>query len=185
MGLDHYAALGLRVRALPVRNRKDAEVEEHAQAARGASLLFFSGGNPQYLARTVEGTLLWTAIGEALDAGSVYAGCSAGAMVAGSAERSGPSRGRFQFSGGLGLCPGVVFGVHWDSTFMRLLKPAIIRNVPPGHRLIGIAERTAILTADAGWKVFGAGSVEVCDSLGRRRYRAGELIPDRTSTQLA
>jgi cyanophycinase-like exopeptidase len=181
MGRDHYAALGLHARALPVRTREDAAVEEYAEAARRASLIFFSGGNPQYLARSVERTPLWTAIVEALHAGSVYAGCSAGAMVAGSSERSGPARGRFQFSGGLGLCPGTVFGVHWDSTFMRLLSPAIIRSVPAGHRLIGISERTAILSTDQGWKVFGAGTVEVRDGAGRRRYRAGELIPGQSS----
>lgn len=178
MGQAHYSSLGLRVNPLPVRTREDAERPENCEAVRAASLIFFSGGNPEYLARALEHTPLWTAVLEALGGGAVYGGCSAGAMVAGAAERSGPARGRFRFSGGLGLCPGDVFGVHWDSTFMRVLRPAVIRHVPAGRRLIGIAERTAILTVDRGWKVFGVGSVEVRDKRIRRSYRAGETIPE-------
>lgn len=178
MGLGHYASLNVPVRALPVRTRADAEFREHAAAVRQASLIFFSGGNPEYLARTIEGTSLWEAVLQALDGGAVYGGCSAGAMVAGAAEQSGPARGRFRFSGGLGLCPGDVFGVHWDSTFMRLLRPAVIRRVPAGCRLIGIAERTAILTHGSVWRVYGDGAVEVRDGRIRRSYRAGEVIPD-------
>ncbi|MGC2192234.1 MAG: Type 1 glutamine amidotransferase-like domain-containing protein [Candidatus Dormiibacterota bacterium] len=177
MGLGHYASLDVSAQALPVRTRDDAELAAHAAAVSQASLIFFSGGNPEYLARTLEGTALWRAVLQALDGGAVYGGCSAGAMVAGAAQQSGPARGRFRFSGGLGLCPSDVFGVHWDSTFMRLLRPAVIRRVPAGCRLIGIAERTAILTEESGWRVYGDGAVEVRDGLIRRSYRAGEVIP--------
>lgn len=178
LGLEHYRALGLPARALPVRTRDDAQLAAHAEVVRKASLVFFSGGNPEYLARTLEGTPLWTAVLQALASGAVYGGCSAGAMVAGAARPSGPARGRFHFSGGLGLCPRDVFGVHWDSTFMRVLRPAVIRRVPTGCRLVGIAERTAILSEGMGWRVFGVGAVEVRDGLIRRSYRAGEVIPD-------
>jgi cyanophycinase-like exopeptidase len=179
MGLGHYASLDVSARALPVRTRDDAELAAHAAAVSQASLISFSGGNPEYLARTLEGTALWRAVLQALDGGAVFGGCSAGAMVAGAPQQSGPARGRFRFSGGLGLCPSDVFGVHWDSTFMRLLRPAVIRRVPAGCRLIGIAERTAILTEESGWRVYGAGAVEVRDGLIRRSYRAGEVIPGR------
>ncbi|HUY08456.1 MAG TPA: Type 1 glutamine amidotransferase-like domain-containing protein [Candidatus Dormibacteraeota bacterium] len=178
MGLAHYASLDLPARALPVRTREDAELVAHAAVVSRASLIFFSGGNPEYLARTVEGTAVWAAVLQALEGGAVFGGCSAGAMVAGAAQQSGPARGRFRFSGGLDLFPTDVFGVHWDSTFMRVLRPAVIHRVPSGCRLIGIAERTAILTEGNGWRVFGDGAVEVRDGLIRRSYRAGEVIPN-------
>ncbi|MGC1185431.1 MAG: Type 1 glutamine amidotransferase-like domain-containing protein [Candidatus Dormiibacterota bacterium] len=178
MGVAHFSSLGVPARALPIRNRQDADNPEYAWAASRASLIFFSGGNPEFLARTVEGTALWRAVLEALAGGAVYGGCSAGAMVAGTSKSSGPARGRFRFSGGLGLCPDDVFGVHWDSAFMRVLRPALIGRVPSGCRLIGIAERTAIMTEGQGWRVSGEGVVEVRDDRIRRSYRAGELIPD-------
>ncbi|HVC38645.1 MAG TPA: Type 1 glutamine amidotransferase-like domain-containing protein [Candidatus Dormibacteraeota bacterium] len=178
LGLRHYSELGVSARVLDVRTRDDAQRSDHVAAVRAASLVFFSGGNPEFLARTLERTLLWSGLLEALHAGAVFAGCSAGAMVAGAARQSGPSRGRFRFSGGLGLFPADVFGVHWDSPFMRVLRPAFVRRVPTDCRLIGIAERTAILTAGVGWRVFGEGAVEVRDGLIRRTYRSGELIPE-------
>jgi cyanophycinase len=177
MGVAHFSSLGVPARALPVRNRQDADNAEFAEAVSKASLIFFSGGNPEFLARSLENTAVWHGVLDALSSGAVYGGCSAGAMVAGTSARSGPARGRFRFSGGLGLCPRDVFGVHWDSTFMRVLRPALIGRVPSGCRLIGISERTAILTEDQGWRVAGEGVVEVRDDLIRRSYRAGDLIP--------
>ncbi|HUY56975.1 MAG TPA: Type 1 glutamine amidotransferase-like domain-containing protein [Candidatus Micrarchaeaceae archaeon] len=178
MGLQHYGDLRLPARALPVRTREDAQVVAHAEAVREASLIFFSGGNPEHLARTLEGTALWSAVLAALARGAVFGGCSAGAMVAGTAQNSGPARGRFRFQGGLGLFPTIVFGVHWDSRFMRVLRPTVIRHVPPGCRLIGISERTAILSEEGGWRVYGEGAVEVRDGPIRRTYRAGDVVPD-------
>ncbi|MGH7665713.1 MAG: Type 1 glutamine amidotransferase-like domain-containing protein [Candidatus Dormibacteria bacterium] len=177
MGLEHYRSLGVPARALLVREREDALRPENVEAVRRASMVFFSGGNPEYLARHLEGTPLWAALQEALAGGSIYAGCSAGAMVAGSTRNPRPGRGRFRFTGGLGLLPTEVFGVHWDSPFMKVLRPRVRAQVPPGCRLIGIAERTAILSEGAGWRVSGRGRVEVQLDHLRRSYREGDLIP--------
>jgi cyanophycinase len=182
MGVTHFTSLGVPARALPVRSREDADNPEYAEAVSRASLTFFSGGNPEYLARSLEGTVLWRSLLESLARGAIYGGCSAGAMVAGTATRSGPAHGRFRFSGGLGLFPNDVFGVHWDSAFMRVLRPALIGRVPTGCRLIGIAERTAILTEKEGWRVSGEGIVEVREGPVRRSFAHGELIPNDPGT---
>lgn len=178
MGLDHYASLGLEVRTLSVRNREDAQRADLAKQASEASLIFFSGGNPEYLTTTLRGSRLWSGILSALSGGAVFGGCSAGAMVAGTSERSGFSRGRFQFNGGLGICPRTVFGVHWDSTFMRLFRPAVISRVPAGHVLVGIAESTAILTLGGPWRVYGKGIVEVRGEGRKRLHQAGESFEE-------
>src|SRR4029453_15165043 len=43
MGLEHYATAGIDARMVPVKTREDAELEEHARALEGASMIFFSG----------------------------------------------------------------------------------------------------------------------------------------------
>ncbi|MGH7608764.1 MAG: Type 1 glutamine amidotransferase-like domain-containing protein [Candidatus Dormibacteria bacterium] len=177
-GLAHYQAIGLTALAVDVRGRDDAERPQLAGQVAGASLIFFSGGNPEYLARTLEGTRLWRAVQGALAGGATFGGCSAGAMVAGAGRSFGPARGRFHFSGGLGLYPSDIYGVHWDSRFMRLLKPAVRNTVADGLRLVGIAEKTAILNTGQGWLVFGRGAVEVGTGRGRLLYHAGEVFPD-------
>ncbi len=174
LGLEHYRRLGVRARALSVRNRADANLSTWADQLGECSLVFFSGGNPAYLERTLAGTQLWTAIRVRLAAGAWYGGCSAGAMVVGTP----PARdlnARFSFGSGLALRPET-FGVHWDSPFMRALRPVLTHRLEPDRRLIGIGERTAIRSVDGGWLVYGLGKVEDRSDGGRRSYRSGEII---------
>src|SRR2546430_3184551 len=56
MGLDHYAEVDLRAEVLPVKRREDAFREELAERVGGASLVYFSGGQPPHLANLARGT---------------------------------------------------------------------------------------------------------------------------------
>ena len=49
-GLAHYEGLGVPARVLPVKTRADAERADVVAMADEASVIFFSGGNPWYLA---------------------------------------------------------------------------------------------------------------------------------------
>lgn len=176
-GLAHYQQLGLKAAALPVRTREDAFEAVHADAVRASSLVFFSGGNPRFLEQTLRETPLLAAIRDALSAGTVFGGCSAGAMVAGaSLEESGPPL-RFPVGKGLGLLPEEVFGVHWDAHLMSPWRALFRSRVPASARFIGIAENTAILGGAEGWRVRGRGEVEVRFRGDNRSFRDGEFIP--------
>ena len=62
--------------------------------------------------------------------GGVYAGCSAGAMVAGAASAPHSARGlRFPFASGLGLLPTTAVGVHSDATSAWWIRP--VRDLAP------------------------------------------------------
>ncbi len=175
-GVRHFEGLGLSARALPVRDREDAQRLDVAGAVARCSLVFFSGGDPGHLSRSLGGSRLLSAIHELLAAGGVYAGCSAGAMVVGEAGRSG---GRFSFGTGLGILRREVFGVHWDATLAAPWRAILRSRVPPGCRLIGVAERTAVLGGEGGWTVHGRGRVEVRDGTGSKWFSEGEEIPGR------
>ncbi|MGC8474486.1 MAG: Type 1 glutamine amidotransferase-like domain-containing protein, partial [Candidatus Dormibacteria bacterium] len=145
-----------------------------ADAVARCSLVFFSGGDPGHLSRTLAGSRLLSAVQELLAAGGVYGGCSAGAMIVGEPGRSG---GRFSFGSGLGLLRKEVFGVHWDATLAAPWRAVLRSRVPSGCRLIGISERSAVLGGEGGWTVHGSGRVEVRDRAGSRWFAAGEEIP--------
>ncbi|MCI4354661.1 MAG: Type 1 glutamine amidotransferase-like domain-containing protein, partial [Thermoplasmata archaeon] len=83
-GLDHYASLGIPAEAVQLRTREDAEREDLAAMLEGASVAFFSGGNPAYLSATLRGTSFWAALRAAKARGLGYAGCSAGIACLGS-----------------------------------------------------------------------------------------------------
>ena len=172
MGLDHYAEMGVSAEAIPVKTRDDAENVGWAARVEAASMVYFSGGKPQHLAEVLRGSPLLAATLRAMDRGAVWAGCSAGAMVA-SRSRDGHRGSSYIF--GLGLVPHVSFGVHWDrAARIPGLAWWMTSRVPDDTWFVGIDERTAIAGDGETWQVFGRSSVEVRGPNGRKRYVAGE-----------
>jgi cyanophycinase-like exopeptidase len=174
MGLAHYASLDVPASAVRVRSRADALAPSVAGPIDSASMVFFSGGSPAYLAATVAGTPVWDAVTRLVARGGVFAGCSAGAMVAG------PGHLRFPFGSGLGLAPDTAFGVHWDALsgwWIRWLRDLAPRRLPRSVHFVGIAERTAVATEGDRWRVFGKGAVDVRAGGRRSSYVAGQTFP--------
>ena len=175
MALEHYATAGIEAQLVPVKTREDADREEYARVLQGAAMVFFSGGKPQHLAATIHGTRLWDALGDVLDAGTVFAGCSAGALIASQSREQRRERGvRTGWVFGLGLVPHVSFGVHWDKVkVIPGLRSVVMSRIPSGSWFVGIDERTAILGDGHRWRVYGLGSVMVRHAGGTELHGAG------------
>jgi cyanophycinase len=172
-GLEHYASIGVRAWIVPVKTRADAELEVAVRSIEGAGMVFFSGGNPRYLADTIGGTAFWAALESRLDEGLVFAGCSAGAMVASRTHDARPRLGA-TWVAGLGLVPAGSFGVHWDRVrFIPGMRGFVMARARGGW-FVGIDERTAILGDGAEWRVYGRGSVSLRLDGTTRAYRSGE-----------
>ncbi len=172
LGLAHFAEVGVPAEVLPVRTRDDAMRADLAARAGSASMIYFSGGKPQHLADVLRGSPLLDAIFAAQRRGAVYAGCSAGAMVA-SRARDGRRGTSWLF--GLGMVANVSFGVHWDR-LQRLPGAAwwMTSRIPEGSWFVGIDERTAIVGDGRTWDVAGLGSVSVRRDDEKATYRAGD-----------
>jgi cyanophycinase-like exopeptidase len=173
MGLDHYTAMGLETRVAPLKRREDADRQETIAALDGTGMVFFSGGNPRYLADTIDGTGFWSAMVAAIDGGLVYAGCSAGAMVAGRRQTDPPRIGA-TWAAGLGLVGDGSFGAHWDRFRFIPGMRSFVRSRSGGGWFAGIDERTAILGDGRTWRVFGVGTVALRLDGRNRTIRAGE-----------
>jgi cyanophycinase len=163
-GLDHYRGQGIEAEVLPLRTRDDAQRPELAERIRGAAMVFFSGGNPKYLASVLEGTSCWTAITDELDRGLAYAGCSAGVAALG-------ERARWRLHGGelrpaLGFFPGTNLAPHWDAVvrYAPDLRDRLVEAIGADGRLVGIDERTAMVGDGRRWSVVGAAGIHVLDS---------------------
>jgi len=173
LALAHYPDLGLAARVVAVKTRDDCASPDFIAAIDESCMVFFSGGNPVHLARLLDGTPLLDAIHRALARGAVYAGCSAGAMVAGARAAESTRRG-FR-SAGLGLVEHVRFGVHWNRVpSLPGVKRFMTAGLEPDDTFVGIDEMTAIAGDTVRWRVFGAGQVEVRRSGDRRFFRAGD-----------
>jgi cyanophycinase len=174
MGLEHYGSLGIKARLVPIKTREDAEREDLARGFQGTSMIFFSGGKPRFLSSVIGGTRCFDALLAAVDGGTVYAGCSAGAMVASRSSDAKPRLGESWVSG-LGLLPHLSLGVHWDrAKFIPGLRPFMMSRSKGGGAFVGIDERTAILGDGKGWTVYGVGTAMVRRGGATTVYRPGE-----------
>lgn len=180
-GLEHFGQAGIPAEVLDVRDRTDAEDAALADRVGGASVVYFSGGNPAYLASTLTETALWRAVLTGLDRGMGYVGCSAGMACLG---RSTPDStvdqlGPRLWQKGLGFFPRAWFGPHWDvlEHYLPGIVDHLVQTVPAGDVLVGVDEQTALAGDGERWQVIGAGGVHVRDGQRWVRHAApGELL---------
>jgi cyanophycinase-like exopeptidase len=169
-GLSHYEGLGVAAEVVPLRTRADADKPDVVEMLAGASVAYFSGGNPAYLSAVLRDSAFWNALTNERERGLAYAGCSAGVACLGDRAPDSAS-GEFDpsvWKSGLGVFPGVWFGPHWDAldTFAPGLTDFFVASVPAGEMLVGIDEDTALVGQDDAWTVIGSGGVHL--------YRDGE-----------
>jgi cyanophycinase len=184
MGQRHYAEAGIPVEVVRLRTRADAADPGVIASLRGASAVFFSGGNPAYLAATLTGTPAWEAVRDEMERGMAYAGCSAGVACLGEAAPDSSidplsADGRLM-QPGLGVFPGTFLMPHWDALdgYIPGLRALIRRSVPAGRRLVTIDERTAILGDGTTWTVAGSGGASVILGDDERAFATGSTFTE-------
>ncbi len=165
MGLRHFEDLGLPAEVVPMKTRDDASRSGFVDRLDEASFVYFSGGNPAYLAGLLRDTPIWVAVLAGLERGLGYAGCSAGIAALGELA---PDSSRRDFSDdiwqpGLELFPKVHFGPHWDmlDTYIPGLQAIIVAAVPEDRPLFAVDERTAAVGDGTDWSVLGLGKVHL------------------------
>jgi cyanophycinase len=165
MGLRHFDAMGVSAHVLPLKTRADAESPEVVSKLEGASMVYFSGGNPAYLVEVLLGSPFWRGVLSKLDRGLAYAGCSAGISSLGVKAPDSGAGGLAQeaWRPGLGLFPNVVFGPHWDmlDSYIPGLPQLMEEAVPAGGVLFAVDERTAAIGDGHEWGVVGLGKARV------------------------
>jgi cyanophycinase len=181
MGLAHYAAAGIEAAAPTLRTATDAHDPSIVAALDDAALVFFSGGNPAYLAQVLLDSPFWTRLQERVANGSLaYAGCSAGvACLSDPTFDSESDDVERVWAPGLGYFPTVLFGPHWDivDTWIPGARAFIAAATPVGGCLVAIDERTALVGDGSRWTVHGAGGVYVHrDGTWVGEHRSGDAF---------
>ncbi len=184
LGVQHFHQLGVEAIPLRICDREDAARPEHAERIVNASLVWFSGGWPSYLAQAFEGTACWQALESANRGGTVVAGSSGGLGVlnahvpsaAGSPPRPGVDPHGVT---GLGLAAPVRAMAHFDR--MEARRPEfleqVIANLQPGQTAVGVDEDTAVVWTQGRWQAMGHKRVVVFEhGKDRRIFRPGDHV---------
>jgi cyanophycinase len=180
LGSVQAARLGVEQVSVVVRDREEADSPDLAALVEGAGLIYLSGGNPAYLAKTLRGTRVFAAIVAAWQSGSALAGCSAGAMALTGWVPSVRARDRDP-DPGLQIVPTLRVIPHFDKMLSwapDMLTRAVL-HPPAGTTVIGIDEETAIVDltgAGHAWQVHGRQQAWVLADGPRRGFPAGSLL---------
>jgi cyanophycinase len=162
-GLAHFERLGVPARVAALKTEEDASNEELV-AMLDASMVFFSGGNPSYLARVLAGSPFWDRLVSRIDEGLAYAGCSAGVACLSSITFDSDTDDFEQvWKPGLGYFRRVLFGPHWDmvDSWIPGATEFIVGAVPDGDLFVGLDEHTALVGDGAAWSARGRGKVHI------------------------
>lgn len=154
LGAEAARRLGVEQVVIDVRTRDDANEPRWAELVAGAGLIYLSGGDPHFLARTLAGTMVWNAIVTEWRSGAAIAGCSAGAMaMAGHVVDFRHPRGGG--ISGLGVLPDIRVLPHFDRMAKWVPDFAMHAAFAGESRVIGVDEDTALVgepSAESHWE---------------------------------
>lgn len=178
-GLKHYADAGIDAVSPSLRTTEDASDPAIVAQVDEAAMVFFSGGNPAYLARVLTGSPVWQRMRERIADGSLaYSGCSAGvACLSDPTFDSDTDDVARVWAPGLGYFPAILFAPHWDivESWIPGAQAFITAATPAGGTLVAIDEQTALVGDGAQWSTHGAGGVYLHrDGAWVGEYRAGD-----------
>jgi cyanophycinase len=166
-GLEHYSRSGARVEVVPLKTREDASRVDLVELLDEASVVFFSGGNPAYLAQVLTGSPFWERLLDRMSDGLAYAGCSAGVACLPAVAPDSDAREITEavMKPGLGLVKGAWLMPHWDmlDIYVPGLTTLITSMVPAEILLVAIDENTAMIGDGQSWTVTGRSQVHLLE----------------------
>ena len=167
-GVEYFLRLGIRAKGIPVLNSEDANNLEFASYIGRTDVIYLTGGNPEYLIKTLRQTIILNEIIKAISNGIILIASSAGAMVLGTSMY----RGTWQ--NGLDIVNKVAILPHYE--IISSTNISGILNDAPNHidTILGIDSRTACLGALDNWDVLGIGNVTLYERDKSRNDLFGE-----------
>jgi len=179
LGRKQAEAIGAKPLFLPIYTRDDALNMSYVNQISNGALIYMSGGDPHYLAKTLIDTPIWQAIVKNWQSGASLAGCSAGAMVL-SSQIPNFRLSRAEPTTGLDLIQNIRVIPHFNKFFKWIPESAakLLMHVPDDSVLIGIDELTAIVKRGGSdfWQVYGQAKLHMLKGSPEAQFSHGQEI---------
>ena len=179
LGQKQAQVIGAKPLFLPIYTREDAQNMDFVNQISNGALIYVSGGDPHYLAKTLIDTPIWQAIVKNWQSGGSLAGCSAGAMVL-SSQIPNFRLSRAEPTTGLNLIQNIRVIPHFNKFFKWIPESAakLLMHVPDDSILIGIDELTAIVKRGGSdfWQVYGQAKLHMLKGSPEAQFSHGQEI---------
>ena len=179
LGQKQAQVIGAKPLFLPIYTREDAQNMSYVNQISNGALIYMSGGDPHYLAKTLIDTPIWQAIVKNWQSGASLAGCSAGAMVL-SSQIPNFRLSRAEPTAGLNLIQDIRVIPHFNKFFKWIPESAakLLMHVPDDSVLIGIDELTAIVKRGGSdfWQVYGQAKLHMLKGSPEAQFSHGQEI---------
>ena len=179
LGQKQAQVIGAKPLFLPIYTREDAQNMSFVNQISNSALIYMSGGDPHYLAKTLIDTPIWQAIVKNWQSGGSLAGCSAGAMVL-SSQIPNFRLSRAEPTTGLNLIQNIRVIPHFNKFFKWIPESAakLLMHVPDDSILIGIDELTAIVKRGGSdfWQVYGQAKLHMLKGSPEAQFSHGQEI---------
>lgn len=186
--LPYWKKIGVEAEVLPVRSHEEALNIDSANRVLEASLIFLHGGTPPWLMECLLGSLVWSAIVEAVNRGAALEATSGGAKILGTKIPFwNMNSGEEGWLDSFGLAGDLVVAAHWNGEFTdhpeehraiyRRLRSFYESNMPKELALVGIEERAAFVEENGVRRAEGGdGRVFVGRGSTSEWFKGGESI---------
>ncbi len=168
MAVEHFDRLNVDVIKIEAINHQQASNPEIVKKIMEADWIFYSGGQPDYLFKQLDGSLLWKLTMDKYRSGALLSGSSAGAMIMGNNIIDKPFRalikgGETNWQKTFGIVDYTIFPHYNRMNRFKSVINKLIANAPEGVRksVLGIDEDTALLIEDDEMKKLGGGNIEL------------------------
>ena len=176
-GVVHFSGLGADASSLMVLEPGDANDESMASQVLDCDVVYFTGGSPDHLLSTLQGSKLLANLHASLERGAVVGGSSAGAMVMGSRMRR-PREGAWVEA--LGIAPGLAVLPHHERSDPAAVCRELADKAPSGLVFLGIDAQSGCFGKPGSWQAVGPGKVTLYRGGSWEVFAAGDALPEGT-----
>ena len=156
-GVRYFNELGANAESIMVLNREEAQKNNHIKKISEMDLIYFTGGDPEYLLNTLSQTKFMKDVVSSVSKGAFLVGSSAGAMILG-------SRMRYRnWMLGTGLIPNTAILPHHEKSDPDRVLPEIQVELATGTKIIGIDSATGVFMQGDEVEILGKGKAVFYD----------------------
>ncbi len=166
LATEHFNSLGVEHKHLQALDRDDLNSKGVLNEMSKANFVYFSGGNPNHLYSSIEGSSFYNSMLEVENRG-IIAGCSAGAMIMGEKMIKGP---------GLRLIKNSIIIPHYGESYYSWVANTVKLLNKGKYKLICLEKNTYFILSKNNIEIIGSQNVHIIYKDSHKTFSDGNQL---------